>query len=65
MINKLSEIYKELGIEFSFPIVVRNSEGKETFYENRYGDWSRFEYDSDGNLTYVEYSDGYPGGAEP
>ena len=30
-----------------------------TYYENSYGNWIKYAYDSDGNLTYKEQSDGY------
>ena len=54
--KKLSETYKELGIEFTFPIEIRNSNGKETYYEGSKGLWYRYEYDTKGNPTYYENS---------
>ena len=55
----LSETYKELGIEFTFPIEIRDTKGRRTYYEDSKGFWFRREYDSDGNKTYYEDSDGY------
>ena len=54
--KKLSEIYKELGIAFSFPIKINDANGNETYYESSYGYWHRYEYDADGNMTYYENS---------
>jgi hypothetical protein len=31
--KKLSETYKEQGIDFKFPISIKNPEGRETYYE--------------------------------
>jgi len=55
----LSEIYKELGIAFRFPIIIKDARGNETYteYSNRY--YYRSEYDCRGNETYFEDSDGY------
>ena len=57
--KKLSETYKELGIDSTFPIVVKDENGNETYYEDSYGCWDRWESDKDGNQTYYENSDGY------
>ena len=57
--KKLSEIYKELGIDFTFPIKIEDTRGNETYFENSYGCWYRYEYDKDGNKTYFEDSDDY------
>jgi hypothetical protein len=58
----LSEIYKELGIAFRFPIIIKDARGNETYteYSNRY--YYRSEYDSNGNETYYEDSDGHKEG---
>ena len=56
--KKLSETYKELGIAFTFPIVVKDKDGNETYFENSYGCCYRREYDKDGKVTYYENSDG-------
>ena len=58
IMNKLSETYKELGIEFTFPIEITNDNGKQTYRENSDGYWDHREYDKDGNQTYSENSDG-------
>ena len=60
--KKLSDTYKELGIEFTFPIKVKDFKGKLTYYEDSYGYWNRREYNADGNLTYNEDSNGYKRG---
>ena len=54
--KKLSEIYNELGIAFSFPIQIKNSNGNETYYENSNGFWNKRERDAKGNETYYEDS---------
>jgi hypothetical protein len=56
--KKLSETYKELGIAFSFPIVIKDENGKVTYGEDSDGYWYRREYDSNGNQTYHENSYG-------
>ena len=60
--KKLSETYKELGIDFAFPIVIKDANGYVTYYENSGGYWCKYEYDADGNQTYYEDSDGYKRG---
>jgi hypothetical protein len=55
----LSETYKELGIDFTFPIEIEDAKGNETYYETSYGFWSKYEYDSKGNETYYETSYGF------
>lgn len=35
--KKLSEVYKELGIDFTFPIVIKDSNGNETYFEDSNG----------------------------
>jgi uncharacterized protein YrzB (UPF0473 family) len=57
--KKLSETYKELGIAFTFPIMIKDENGNETYFEESNGYWSRCEYDKNGNQTYSEYSNGY------
>ena len=32
--KKLSEVFKELGIDFSFPIEIEDDYGHETYYES-------------------------------
>ena len=55
--KELSEIYKELGIAFSFPIKIWNVNGYQTYYEDSDGYWDRYEYDANGKVTYYENSD--------
>jgi hypothetical protein len=57
--KKLSEIYKELWIAFTFPIEIKDADGNSTYYERIDGYWERREYDEKGNPTYYEDSDGY------
>ena len=57
--KKLSETYKELGIDFTFPIKIKDEKGNQTYYEYSNGFWYRYEYDKDGNKTYYENSDGF------
>ena len=57
--KRLSETLKELGIAFTFPIKVKDFNGKLTYYEDCTGYWRKSEYDSNGNKTYFETSNGY------
>ena len=57
--KKISETYKELGIDFTFPIRIKNAEGYETYYEDSDGYWEKSEYDASGEMTYYDDSDGY------
>jgi hypothetical protein len=58
--KKLSEVYKELGIAFTFPIKIENEASKVTYFEESSdGYWHKYEYDSEGNETYHETSNGY------
>ena len=57
--KKVSETYKELGIDFTFPIEIRDANGKETYYEDSEGFWRKYEYDANGKETYYENSYGY------
>ena len=59
MKKPLSKIFKELGIDFVFPIEIKDSKGNLTYYENSDGYWRRREYDEQGNQTYYENSNGY------
>ena len=56
--KKLSETYKELGIDFTFPIEIKDDNGNRTYFEDSNGFWCRREYDENGNLTYFEDSNG-------
>lgn len=55
----LSEIYKELGIAFSFPIRIWDANGRQTYYEDSNGYWDRYEWDGNGRATHYEDSDDY------
>ena len=59
--KKLSDTYKELGIDFTFPIEIKDAKGNDTYYEDS-DYWRKHEYDANGNLTYYENSDGYKEG---
>lgn len=56
--KKLSEIYKELGIDFSFPIEIEDDDRNQTYYEGSKGYCERYEYDDKGKETYFENSKG-------
>ena len=58
----LSETYKELGIAFTFPITIKDANGKVTYYENGIGYWDRIEFDANGNEDYFENSNGFKQG---
>ena len=62
--KKLSEIYKELGIDFAFPIEIEDAKGNLTYYETVRGYLFRREYDAKGNVTYYENSDGFSSSRE-
>ena len=50
-------IAKQLKIK-KFPFTIKNSKGKEIYYEESTGYWEKREYDSKGNLIYLEDSNG-------
>ena len=54
----LSDTLKELNINFSFPIKIKDANGNTTYFEDSDGYWSKREYDANGNHTYFEDSDG-------
>jgi len=56
--KKQSETLTELGIAFSFPIIIEDDNGNVTYYEDSRGFLYRSEYDLDGNETYYESSTG-------
>jgi hypothetical protein len=56
--KKISETYKELGIAFTFPIEIKDDNGKQTYYEDIFGFCSRYEYDKNGKETYCDDMDG-------
>jgi len=57
--KKLSETYKELGIDFSFPIVIKDANGKRTYLENNTSYSAKWEYNANGRLTYHEDNRGF------
>mgnify|MGYP001544155939 CR=1 FL=1 len=57
--KKVSDTYKELGIDFTFPIEIKDAKGNETYYEANDDYWCKCEYDSNGNETYYENSAGF------
>ena len=56
--KKVSETFKELGIDFTFPIEIKDANGNLTYYEDSDDYWEKSEYDARGNETYFENSDG-------
>jgi hypothetical protein len=52
--KSLSETYKELGVAFTFPIIIKDAKGNVTYYEDSEGKWEKWEFDARGNLTYFE-----------
>ena len=54
----LSETYKELGIDFDFPIRIWDAKGCQTYYEYSDDYWHRWERDDNGYVTYYETSKG-------
>ena len=61
--KKLSETLTELGIAFSFPIEIKDANGRVTYFEDCGGFccdgfWERYERDVKGNPTYYEDSKG-------
>jgi YD repeat-containing protein len=57
--KKLSETYKELGIAFSFPIKIRDANGRVTYSEDSDDCWYKYEYDANGRVTYSEDSNDF------
>ena len=55
----LSETYKQLGIDFTFPIEIKDSYGNETYHEDSEGYWRRRELNANGYVTYNEDSNGF------
>ena len=57
----LSETYTELGIAFTFPIMIKDANGELTYIEISDGYWVKWEFDN-GKETYYENSTGYKEG---
>jgi hypothetical protein len=51
-------IAQQLKIK-EFPFIIKDSEGKEIYFENSNGYWVKREFDSEGNKIYFEDSEGY------
>jgi len=56
--KKLSETLTELGIAFTFPIEIKDANGRVTYFALSNGYWCRREYDARGYKTYYENSTG-------
>ena len=50
-------IAQQLKIK-EFPLIIKDSNGKEIYYENYNGYWNKREYDSNGKEIYYENSNG-------
>ena len=56
--KQLSEIYKKLGIAFTFPIEIKDANGYLSYCEYSADFWYKYVHDSNGNETYYEDSTG-------
>ena len=54
----MKTIAQQLNIK-TFPFVIKDSNGNETYYECSNGFWAKREYDADGNEIRYENSRGY------
>ena len=54
----LAQAYKKQFGKVSYPFMMYDSNGNETYYEDSNGNWAKREYDSNGNVTYHENSKG-------
>ena len=54
----MTTIAQQLKIK-EFPFQIKDSNGKEIYYENSNGYWCKHEYDSNGKEIYYENSNGY------
>jgi len=55
----LSETLTEMGIDFSFPVEIKDANGYLTYRELSDGYWRRSERDANGKETYFENSDNF------
>jgi len=55
--NNNMTIAQQLKIK-EFPFIIKDSKGKEIYFENSEGYWSKCEWDSKGNQIYFENSYG-------
>jgi hypothetical protein len=53
----MKTIAQQLNVK-EFPFEIKDSNGKEIYYENSDGFWIKREFDSNGNQIYYENSDG-------
>jgi len=53
----MKTIAQQLKIK-EFPFQIKDSNGKEIYWEDSYGYWEKCEYHSNGNQIYYENSDG-------
>lgn len=53
----LSKIYKEQGLDFTFPIKIKDEDGNLIYFEGHHGAW-KFEYDCKGYLRSIYDSKG-------
>jgi hypothetical protein len=54
----LSKTLTELGITFTFPIEIKDANGRATYHEDSNGFWCRWERDANGDVDYYEDSTG-------
>jgi len=57
--SRLSDQYEKEGVDYSFPIILRDNQNRQTYYENSIGDWCSSEYDARGNLVHSRTSEGF------
>jgi hypothetical protein len=57
--ERLSNTYEKDGTSYEFPIIIRDKNGRQIYYENSIGDCCESRYDSSGNQIYNETSDGF------
>jgi hypothetical protein len=55
----LSKTLTELGIAFSFPIRIKDANGRATYHEDSDSYWEKYERDAKGRPTYHEDSNGF------
>jgi hypothetical protein len=54
----MKTIAQQLNVK-EFPFVIKDSQGRQIYYENSTGYWVKREYDSNGNVIHFENSTGY------
>ena len=55
----LSETLTEMGIDFSFPIEIKEANSRVTYLEDRDDYWEKYERDANGRPIYHEDSNGF------